>query len=233
MSFYDHWQTDRTVLGTRWSRTSANYALELAGKHTNLSTALEIGPGNGDFAWACRERGLKYIAVDGNANRCRYMSSENYECIQSMVPPIPVGDATYDMVYASHVLEHMKDWPSALEFVHECGRVTKPGGVTVLVTPDYLKVGSYFWDVEYSHGFVTTPRRVRQLIMDAELSPAAACRVSGPFHGTAADFSSSLARFLHVGLAYNATARLIQRERFYKMKCMFLGGTITVGVKPE
>jgi len=233
MSFYDHWQTDRTLLGKRWSRIASTYALELASKHAAVSSVLEIGPGNGDFAWVCRNRGAEYTAIDSNADRCQYMSSENYEVIQALVPPLPVEDGTYDMVYASHVLEHMKDWPSALEFVAECGRVTKMGGVVVLVTPDFLKLGPYFWDVEYSHGFVTTPRRVSQLLMDTGLSPLAASRVSGPFHGVAATFSSNLARFLHVGLAYNATARLIQRERFYKMKGMLLGGTVTIGGKRE
>jgi hypothetical protein len=35
-----------------------------------------------------------------------------------------------------------------------------------VVVPDYLKERSFFWDVDYTHNFVTTERRVRQLLYD-------------------------------------------------------------------
>ena len=35
-----------------------------------------------------------------------------------------------------------------------------------MVVPDYLKERTFFWDVDYTHNFVTTERRVRQLFND-------------------------------------------------------------------
>ena len=35
-----------------------------------------------------------------------------------------------------------------------------------VVVPDYLKERGFFWDVDYTHNFVTTERRVRQLLYD-------------------------------------------------------------------
>lgn len=48
---------------------------------------------------------------------------------------LPFADATVDMVYHSHVLEHLE--PSAAEaFLGECFRVLRPGGVLRVVVPD-------------------------------------------------------------------------------------------------
>jgi hypothetical protein len=34
------------------------------------------------------------------------------------------------------------------------------------VVPDYLKEREFFWDIDYTHNFITTERRVRQLLHD-------------------------------------------------------------------
>ena len=43
------------------------------------------------------------------------------------------------------------------------------GGVLFVVVPDYLKERAFFWDIDYTHNFVTTERRVRQLLYEALL----------------------------------------------------------------
>ncbi len=53
---------------------------------------------------------------------------------------IPHADATVDVVYTSHLLEHLR--PSDLDFVlRECHRVLKPSGVLRVVVPD-LRMGA-------------------------------------------------------------------------------------------
>ena len=42
----------------------------------------------------------------------------------------------------------------------------RPGGVLFVVVPDYLAERGFFWDIDYTHNFVTTERRVRQLFND-------------------------------------------------------------------
>jgi SAM-dependent methyltransferase len=52
-----------------------------------------------------------------------------------IVDGIPYPDQHFDVVYHSHVLEHIrpKDVPA---FLRECHRVLKPGGITRIATPD-------------------------------------------------------------------------------------------------
>ena len=52
---------------------------------------------------------------------------------------IPFGDHEFNMVYHSHVLEHIpKD--EAIKFLKECVRVLKPGGVLRIAIPDLEKI---------------------------------------------------------------------------------------------
>jgi SAM-dependent methyltransferase len=48
---------------------------------------------------------------------------------------IPFADATFDVVYHSHLLEHL-DRDVAPLFLRECLRVVKPGGILRVVVPD-------------------------------------------------------------------------------------------------
>jgi predicted SAM-dependent methyltransferase len=48
---------------------------------------------------------------------------------------IPLADASCDVVYHSHVLEHLRP-PHAIQFMRECCRVLKPGCVLRVAVPD-------------------------------------------------------------------------------------------------
>jgi predicted SAM-dependent methyltransferase len=48
---------------------------------------------------------------------------------------LPYNDRTVDMVFAHHFIEHL-DYGEALEFLRECRRVLRPGGLIRIVTPD-------------------------------------------------------------------------------------------------
>lgn len=56
---------------------------------------------------------------------------------------IPFADGTVDVVYSSHLLEHLEHG-YALAFIQECYRVLKPGGVVRIVVPDLEKVVTYY-----------------------------------------------------------------------------------------
>ena len=71
-----------------------------------------------------------------------------------------------DVVYADQVLEHMSGIDAARQFTAEALRALRPGGVFFVVVPDYLKERTFFWDVDYTHNFVTTERRMKQLFND-------------------------------------------------------------------
>lgn len=64
-----------------------------------------------------------------------YKSADLYEPgvdLKIDITAMPIPDASYDMVYASHVLEHVIDDDAALREIH---RVLKPGGIAVLPVP--------------------------------------------------------------------------------------------------
>ena len=53
--------------------------------------------------------------------------------------------------------------------------------------PDYLKERTFFWDVDYTHNFVTTERRVRQLLNDGGFTTLHVERGIGVATGVARD----------------------------------------------
>jgi SAM-dependent methyltransferase len=55
------------------------------------------------------------------------------------VPPLPFEDGDLEEVYAGHFLEHL-GLDEARDFLLECRRVLRPGGVLTLVVPDTLEV---------------------------------------------------------------------------------------------
>ena len=52
---------------------------------------------------------------------------------------IPFEDSYFDVVYHSHVLEHFSP-EKGLQFVKECCRVLKPGGIIRMVLPDLERI---------------------------------------------------------------------------------------------
>jgi SAM-dependent methyltransferase len=128
------------------------------------------------------------------------------------------ADASCDVVYADQVLEHMSGIDAAREFVAEAHRVLRPDGVFFVVVPDYLKERTFFWDVDYTHNFVTTERRVRQLLYDGGFEVSEIVRSIGAATGVRRDLLAAGALLTNVpGLntlsRYTGTEDLLFRVR--------------------
>lgn len=52
---------------------------------------------------------------------------------------VPLADACADVVYHSHVLEHLRR-DDAAAFMRECARVLRPGGIIRIVVPDLERI---------------------------------------------------------------------------------------------
>jgi SAM-dependent methyltransferase len=126
----------------------------------------EIGPGHGTLAEQAVAAGWRYTAIEASPLLIDVLRKKGLTVIESWTPPIPIPDARADVVYADQVLEHMSGIDAARQFTAEAFRALRPGGVFFVVVPDYLKERTFFWDVDYTHNFVTTERRVRQLFND-------------------------------------------------------------------
>jgi len=127
---------------------------------------LEVGPGQGAIADLAREAGYRYRAIEASELLIAEMRGRGIEVQQAFTPPFPEPDLSFDIVYADQVLEHMSGIDAARAWVAEALRVLRPGGLLYVVVPDYLKERGFFWDIDYTHNFPTTERRVRQLLYD-------------------------------------------------------------------
>lgn len=76
--------------------------------------------------------------------RIGFLNQDRYSRIQrldggcvvwNLAKGIPYPDKTFDVVYHSHLLEHI-DRERAPEFLEDCFRVLKPGGTIRIVVPD-------------------------------------------------------------------------------------------------
>lgn len=93
---------------------------------------LEIGPGD------VRIPGFETINI---------IKTSQTDFVTDVTGRLPFSDETFDVIYASHVLEHTP-WYQLDETVGEWVRVLKRGGVLEIWVPDGLKIARAFCDAE-------------------------------------------------------------------------------------
>ena len=139
---------------------------------------VEIGPGPRHARRAGRGGRLGLHRDRGQPDPDRRAAREGAEGRQGVDAAHPGADGSADVVYADQVLEHMSGIDAARQFTAEALRALRPGGVFFVVVPDYLKERTFFWDVDYTHNFVTTERRVKQLFNDSGFESCMSCAAS-------------------------------------------------------
>ena len=179
---------------------------------------VEVGPGHGTFAERAVGAGWRYTAIEASQILIDVLRGKDLTVIPAWAPPIPVADASTDVVYADQVLEHMSGIDTAREFTAEARRALRPGGVFFVVVPDYLKERTFFWDVDYTHNFVTTERRVRQLFNDGGFQVEHVERGIGLSTGVARDALAAAALLVNIpGMdalsRYTGTTELLFKVR--------------------
>ena len=159
---------------------------------------LEIGPGQGSLARLAVSAGWRYRAMEASPILIEQLRGAGLEVVEGWAPPILADDASCDVVYADQVLEHMTGIDAARAFVAEARRVLRPGGRLFVVVPDYLKERTFFWDVDYTHNFVTTERRVKQLLYDGGFEVDRIVRSIGAATGAERDLLAAGAIFANI-----------------------------------
>jgi SAM-dependent methyltransferase len=105
---------------------------------------LEIGVGRPDVLIGFRSQGLEVFG-------CDISKVSEIACNKEKIPfkyvnldkgRLPYKNELFDVVYSKSVIEHMLD---PLSFVTESFRILKPGGVLLILTPD--------WEVNYKTFF--------------------------------------------------------------------------------
>ena len=199
-TFY-RWFSERklTSYGTARRGRIEEGRLALLARHIQPpGDMLEIGPGTGSLAKGAVAAGWRYRCVEASPALVEKLRADGFEVIEAWAPPLPADDQSCDVVYADQVLEHMSGIDSAREFVAEALRCLRPGGIFFVVVPDYLKERTFFWDVDYTHNFVTTERRVRQLLYDGGFEVDQVVRSIGAATGLARDALAAGALLVNV-----------------------------------
>jgi SAM-dependent methyltransferase len=90
-------------------------------------TTLDVGCGRKPYEKTFFAGAKKYVGMD-------YLSDRSTPDVVGSAMDIPLGDASFDTVVSTEVLEHV---PDPLKALREMYRVLKPGGYLILSTPMY------------------------------------------------------------------------------------------------
>lgn len=148
---------------------NAHISLAMIRRHAPGGRLLEVGCANGFFLNAAR---MSYETVGVEPSR----SARDYACgkLRLDVPAATMEDARFpdacfDAVALIDVIEHLAD---PLAVLREAARVTKPGGVLYLVTPDVeslsaLVLRGRWWGLRPAHIFYFSPRTLAAMLEKA------------------------------------------------------------------
>ena len=174
-------------------------------------TFFEIGPGHGTLGELAVKDGWDYTAVEASPILMDVLTKKGLKVIPAWTPPMPMADASANVVYADQVLEHMRGIDDARQFTAEAFRGLRPGGIFFVVVPDYLKERTFFWDVDYTHNFVTTERRIKQLFNDGGFEILHIERAIGIATGLQRDLLAAAAVFINIP-GVDAVSRWTKQE---------------------
>jgi len=212
--FYDHFHRDSPTGAGNWVARAFSKKIFDFIKIDPGQSVLEIGPGRGVFADICLEKGTEYFAVEPNEQMSASLEKRGANVVRAMVPPLPDLEKEFDVVVMINVMEHMNSMQDALQLTGQIRDVLKPKGRLVICSPDYLNLRHNFFNCDFSHNYVTTRRRLRQLLLSAGFENIKSCYLSGPLTGLVCIIVSALVSRLPFGML---NAWFPDNKVFYKL----------------
>ena len=102
---------------------------------------------NVDYSLGARFSRLPFFRLINKKLHLFRMEWDDNIFIHDLTKPFPWDDASVDVVYSSHTLEHMAREQGA-EFLRQSYRVLKPGGIIRIVIPDLLSIVNRYLEGE-------------------------------------------------------------------------------------
>lgn len=183
MPYYrSYFEANRVSLANKLIRLKNRKIYAIISSYLRENSAiLELGVGRGFFADVCTDQKCNYYGIEASGSQCTKLAERGLKVTQCMVPPIPFESGKFSLVYSSHLIEHLPDAEKVYELLQECHRVLKSDALLALVFPNYLSMRQEFWNVDYTHHYPTTERRMTQLLSDAGFSLLRSVRFSGHY----------------------------------------------------
>lgn len=94
---------------------------------------LDIGCGNGDFLVRAREAGWHVTGLDFDPAAANLVRSRGIEVYVGRLAEHPFTEASFDVVTANQVIEHVH---APVEWLRTCWRLVRPGGFLWIGTPN-------------------------------------------------------------------------------------------------
>ncbi len=231
--FYDHYQQDKpTGAGNLISKAFAGKIFKYAEIKTGQSV-LETGPGRGVFADVCLKAGIEYFAVEPNRQMAESLEKRGASVIYAMVPPLPEMDRQFDFAVMINVMEHMNSMKDALQITQQIREVLKPKGKFVICSPDYLNYRHNFFNCDFSHSYVTTRRRLKQLLVSGGFGNIKSCYLSGPISGVTGMLISTIISRMPFGFLNGAFPNSKIYHKLYKMQLTLSRKVLILGEKQD
>ncbi len=100
---------------------------------------LDIGAGHGGLIKRVKAALKVQSSVCDYTDTLMKLPSQKVDIANLNNEPLPYADASFDVVTATEVIEHLEDYRQVLREIY---RVLKPGGVCILSTPNILNLNS-------------------------------------------------------------------------------------------
>lgn len=128
---------------------------------------LDVGCSIGTELLVARERGWRGVGVELSRSALAHARAAGLTVHDRPLEACAFADASYDLVTANHVFEHVIEIGG---LVGEIRRVLRPGGYLFVSVPNlngwkrYIRRGGYFWCLHDDHFLHFAPRTLRMLL---------------------------------------------------------------------
>ena len=108
---------------------------------------------------------IAYVALEQNSRIRSFLEERHIAVLNWKIPKVPLENNSVDFVLSAAFLEHLPTYVDAFNVLLEMRRVLTSEGRILVIVPNYLRIKDFFFE-DYKHGWVTTRKRVIDMLND-------------------------------------------------------------------